>query len=141
MANESLWIIGASVFTILIVVVVIVATSSNSSTTSVARIPASPIVRPDVYLNPEPSVQYVLRSPSISRDIEGILTYLLERGVYIDTDEPFSDDVVSALKNVERWNLSSASPPTWYYRSYDNLHNYQIIWSFEYNSWLIKPAL
>ena len=57
------------------------------------------------------------------------------------TGDPFSDDTFTALKHASRWNLASASPPNWYYHSWDNLHNYQLIYSQQYGVWDIRPAL
>lgn len=140
MASDQVWLaVGAGILFVVIVLVLLIGSETSHTTGTI--VPASTIVTSQSILNPYGQVRYVLESPMISADLEQILTYMLERGAYIDTGEPFSDDVVTALKEASRWNLSSTAPPTWYFHSYDNLHNYQLIWSLQYQSWIIKPAL
>jgi hypothetical protein len=99
---------------------------------------SNPVVTP-TYLNPYGHLDYWLDSPAIDSDLQAILKYLLFRGVYVDTGEPFSDDVLDALKYASRWTQSSSSPPIWYYHSFDGQHHYMLVWSMEYGVWTIKP--
>jgi hypothetical protein len=125
---------------VLVVILLFVMGSQNATYTTTA-IPPPVIHSPAEYINPHAVYDYYLQSPGRSADLQQILIYLLQRGTYVDTGEPFSDSVMTALKTASRWNLSATTPPVWYYHSWDNLHNYQLIYNFEYGAWSVKPAL
>ena len=148
MANDAAVAIAISAGFIFVILF-----SFSSTLTPFTTVPASVVHYPQEFVNPHPHYpqdyvnrqqsvyNYYLDSPIISGDLESILTYVLRRGTYVETGEPLSDSAITALKNESAWNLSSASPPIWYYRSWDNLHNFQLIFSFEFRVWVIKPAL
>jgi len=141
MANDSnmMWIVvGIIVF----IIIVAFAVAGNVQTNHPTYVQSSHVISQHQIVQPSyPDSDWILESPSQSADLEAILTYLLRRARYVDTYETFSDSAVTALKEASEWSLSSSSPPVWYYHSFDNLHNFQLFFSFEYNVWVIKPAL
>lgn len=124
-----------------ILVVVILAVSMMGTQEPHTLITPTVVHGPVGYVNPNPVYDYFLDSPSMNGDLQSILRYLLQRGTYAATGERLSDDAITALKNATGWRLSSASPPIWYYRSWDNLHSFQLVWSTEFGVWIIQPAL
>lgn len=146
MSQQDLSLIGFLGVGILILVIGYWALHSDSPSYRIQQGVPPPLYVPPptpLIVNPYPpnTLPYQLNSPPVSADLEAILTYMLQRRSYVESQELYSDDVVTALKNASHWNLASASPPSWFYRSWDNLHNYQLIYSNEYNAWTIKPAL
>ena len=136
--NSNMLAIGAFAILILFILLLFAFAYSNKSVTAISP---NVVVTPTQTINPLVRFTYRLDSPPISADLQDILTYLLERGTYASTNQPFSDSVNTALKQFSRWDLASASPPTYYYRSVDQNHQFLIYYSNEYGIWQIKPAL
>ncbi len=136
--DSNLFAIGIFAVIFLLIIGLFAYAYSNKSITAVTP---SVVVSPTETIDPIVRFNYRLDSPTISADLQSILTYLLERGTYASTDQPWSDAVNTALKEYSRWTLSSASPPTYYYRSRDQNHRFILWYSPEFNVWQIKPAL